>query len=37
MNKKKILLLTTILIFTLSLFACNRDVSNNDNGTLRKA
>lgn len=31
MNKKKILLLTTLLIFTLSLFACNKDASNNDN------
>lgn len=30
MNKKKILLLTTLLIFTLSLFACNKDVSNNE-------
>lgn len=32
MNKKKILLLTTILIFTLSLFACNKDASNNEKG-----
>ncbi len=37
MNKKKILLLTTLLIFTLSLFACNKDVSNNDNGDSKES
>lgn len=37
MNKKKILLITTLLIFSLSLFACNRDVSNNDNGDSKES
>lgn len=36
MNNKKILLLT-LLIFTLSLFACNKDVSNNDNGDSKES
>lgn len=37
MNKKKILLLTTLLIFTLSLFACNKDVSNNEKGDFKES
>lgn len=37
MNKKKILLLTTLLIFTLALFACNKDASNNDNGDSKES
>lgn len=37
MNKKKILLLTTLLIFTLSLFACNKDVSNNEKGDSKES
>lgn len=37
MNKKKILLLTTLLIFTLSLFACNKDTSNNEKGDSKES
>lgn len=36
MNKKKILLLT-LLIFTLSLFACNKDTSNNEKGDSKES